>query len=83
MAKLNNRYELKDVLGRGAMGVVYSAEDTLLQRTVAIKTIRDVQDDEAVDLFRKECSVLASITHPNVIEIYDIGEILFEGGSKP
>ncbi len=83
MAKLNNRYELKDVLGRGAMGVVYSAEDTVLNRIVAIKTIRDVQNEEAVDLFRKECAVLASITHPNVIEIFDIGEILFEGGSKP
>ncbi|MEZ5401207.1 MAG: protein kinase [Bryobacteraceae bacterium] len=69
------RYERKQVLGEGGMGVVYLAWDQDLRREVALKTIRDQRDPAALDLFRKECDVLASLNHPNIVDIYDIGEI--------
>ena len=60
------------------MGVVYRAWDTLMKRDVALKTIIDVESRAAFDLFYKEWGLQASIIHPNIIEIYDIGE--FEDG---
>jgi serine/threonine-protein kinase len=52
-------------------------------REVAIKTIRDASDPASLELFRRECSVLMSFTHPNVIEIYDTGDSDDRGNSKP
>ncbi|MEZ5351325.1 MAG: protein kinase [Bryobacteraceae bacterium] len=69
------RYERKQVLGEGGMGVVYLAWDADLRREVALKTIRDSRDPGALELFRKECAVLSSLNHPNIVDIYDIGEI--------
>ncbi len=80
---LTDRYELKEVLGQGGMGVVYRAYDTLLQREVALKTILDVEDSTILDLFFREWSVLASMVHPNIIGIYDIGEFDHLGVRKP
>jgi len=77
------RYLLKDVIGRGGMGLVYRAHDPIVRRDVALKTIRGAPDRMALELFRKECSVLASLSHPNIIEIFDIGEFEEEGESKP
>ena len=81
--KLQERYELRDVLGRGGMGVVYRAHDTLMKREVALKTILDIDNPAAAELFYKEWSILATMVHPNVIGIYDIGEFEEDGSSKP
>jgi serine/threonine-protein kinase len=81
--KIKNRYEIKGVLGQGGMGVVYQALDTDMNREVALKTIRDAPDRTALELFRKECAVLAPLSHPNIIEIFDIGEFDESGERRP
>ena len=81
--KIKERYETIDVLGKGGMGLVYKAYDTVVQREVAIKTLRDSPSKLALDLFRKECGVLASMSHPNIVEIFDIGEFNEDGATKP
>ena len=74
---------MRDVIGKGGMGVVYRAWDSVIKREVALKTIRDSPSREALELFRKECAVLAQVSHPNIIEIFDLGELEIESGSKP
>ena len=74
---INNRqgrYEIREILAEGGMGKVYLAYDTVLKREVTLKTVRDVQDKLILDLFRRECAVLAQMAHPNIVEIFDIGE---------
>lgn len=78
-----SRYELREVLGRGGMGVVYRAYDTLMRREVALKTLLDVESQAAKDLFYREWGTQAGITHPNIAEIYDIGEMVVEGEHRP
>jgi eukaryotic-like serine/threonine-protein kinase len=78
-----DRYEIKEVLGEGGMGVVYRAIDVKTKSSVAFKTMRDVSDPLAVELFSKEWSVLASISHPNIVDIRDVGEIDEHGMKKP
>jgi len=67
------------------MGDVYAALDLKADppREVAIKTIRDASDPTSLELFKRECSVLMSFTHPNVIEIYDTGDSDDHGALKP
>jgi eukaryotic-like serine/threonine-protein kinase len=81
--KLQNRYELGEILGRGGMGVVYRAMDALMNREVALKTILDVENQATIDLFFKECSILAAMVHPNIVSIYDVGEFEHEGVRRP
>lgn len=81
--KLSSRYEIKEVIARGGMGVVYKAFDTVMKRPVAVKTLLDLTDQTALKLFRKECEDLASMAHPNIIEIFDLGQFEEEGVSKP
>ncbi len=83
MPSVKGRYELLDVLGEGGMGVVYRALDQDLRREVAVKTIRDSMNRVVLDLFRRECAVLASLNHPNIVDIYDIGEFEDKGTKKP
>lgn len=72
--RIKGRYELKENIGQGGMGVVYKAYDTEVGREVALKTIGDISSRAALDLFYKEWRVLANLHHPNIVEIYDIGE---------
>ena len=65
------------------MGVVYRALDTLMHREVALKTILDVDSPEALAQFYKEWSILATMVHPNIVSIYDIGEFEQNGEKKP
>jgi serine/threonine-protein kinase len=65
------------------MGVIYRAWDTLMKREVALKTIYDVASQSAQQLFYREWGLQASITHPNIAEIYDIGEMEHEGEVRP
>jgi serine/threonine-protein kinase len=81
--RLKGRYEIRPVLGQGGLGVVYKAYDTVVKRDVALKTIRDRPEQTALQLFYKECDVLASLSHPNIVEIFDIGEFEEEGVAKP
>jgi serine/threonine protein kinase len=71
------RYRVLGELGRGAMGVVYRAEDPMLNRTVAIKTILMASDPavraEYEARFRQEAKAAGGLNHPNLITIYDIG----------
>ena len=70
-------YVIKSLVGRGGMGVVYAAEHTTLQRRVALKVIApEVAEDEAFrDRFLREARLAASLRHPNIIEIYDAGQV--------
>jgi serine/threonine-protein kinase len=77
------RYDILEILGEGGMGIVYRAMDPVLNREVTVKTIRDPQDKTALDLFKRECAVLSSITHPNIVEIFDIGETEEAGARRP
>jgi serine/threonine-protein kinase len=76
-AQTLGRYRLLAELGRGAMGVVYRAEDPMLSRTVAIKTINMVADPaeraEYEKRFYQEAKAAGGLSHPNVVTIYDIG----------
>jgi eukaryotic-like serine/threonine-protein kinase len=81
--KLAGRYEVREILGQGGMGLVYRAYDTVIRREVAVKTILDIPDPASLQLFYKECDVLASMSHPNIIEIFDIGEFEEDGKKKP
>jgi serine/threonine protein kinase len=65
------------------MGVVYKAYDTLMKRQVALKTILEIDNPETIQLFYKEWSILATMVHPNIISIYDIGEFSQAGSKKP
>jgi serine/threonine protein kinase len=81
--KLKGRYEIREVLGQGGMGLVYRAYDAVVRREVALKTLRDAPNRTALQMFYKECEVLAALSHPNIVEIFDIGEFEEDGKSKP
>ena len=68
------RYQILEPLGRGAMGVVFRALDTLLQRPVALKVIRGARPSTAVKLRAlREAQALAKLDHPNAVGVHDIG----------
>ncbi len=84
MATIAGRYEVEAKLGEGGMGVVLRAYDPPpLDRHVAVKTLHEFTDPLALELFYKECSALKSISHPNIVEIFDMGEFEEEGHRKP
>jgi len=81
--KSAGRYEIREILGEGGMGVVYRGFDPVMNREVTIKTIRDPQDQLILELFKRECAVLASMSHPNIVEIFDVGEVEEAGAKRP
>jgi len=76
------RYEIIELIGRGAMGIVYKGRDPKLNRLTAIKTIRFVDefDEDKVDQikaqFYREAEVVAKLSHKNIVSLYDVGEDL-------
>ncbi|NLJ78571.1 MAG: Stk1 family PASTA domain-containing Ser/Thr kinase [Tissierellia bacterium] len=72
---LGERYYIVEKIGEGGMAFVYKARCKLLNRYVAIKILRDefVDDDEFVGKFRRESQAAASLSHPNIVNIYDVG----------
>lgn len=72
---LGNRYLLLEKIGGGGMAVVYKAKCNLLNRFVAIKILRSefTNDEEFVKRFKVEAQAVASLSHPNVVSIYDVG----------
>ncbi len=73
---VNGRYEVRSRIGTGGMADVYLAHDQLLGRQVAVKVLhhRFAEDQEFVERFRREASAAASLSHPNVVAIFDRGE---------
>ena len=70
-----NRYEIINKTGVGGMATVYMAKDKVLNRNVAIKVLKDefTTDDEFVKRFNSEAQSAASLSHPNIVSIYDVG----------
>lgn len=73
---INDRYEIIKSIGEGGMANVYLAYDTILDRRVAIKVLRgDLSNDEKfVRRFQREALSASSLSHPNIVEMYDVGE---------
>ncbi|WP_373229927.1 Stk1 family PASTA domain-containing Ser/Thr kinase [Cohnella sp.] len=74
---LSGRYELLARVGGGGMALVYKARDLLLNRLVAVKVLRQqfTHDDDFVKRFRREAQAAASLSHPNIVSIYDVGQV--------
>lgn len=74
---LSNRYEIVAKIGDGGMSLVYSAKDTLLNRLVAVKVLREqyANDREFLERFHREAQAAASLSHPNVVNVYDVGTV--------
>ncbi len=74
--KINDRYEIIKTIGEGGMANVYLAKDTILDRNVAIKVLRGdlASDEKFVRRFQREALSASSLSHPNIVEIYDVGE---------
>ncbi|MFB5266343.1 Stk1 family PASTA domain-containing Ser/Thr kinase [Paenibacillus enshidis] len=73
---LGGRYDIIERIGGGGMALVYRAQDILLNRNVAVKVLRQqfVHDEEFIRRFRREAQSAASLSHPNVVSIYDVGQ---------
>ena len=73
---INGRYEIIKLIGEGGMANVYLAFDPILKRNVAVKILRgDLSNDEKfVKRFKREAISASSLAHPNIVEIYDVGE---------
>ncbi|MDD3453575.1 MAG: Stk1 family PASTA domain-containing Ser/Thr kinase [Bacilli bacterium] len=74
--KINDRYQIIRTIGEGGMANVYLAHDTILDRNVAVKILRgDLAGDEKfVRRFQREAISASSLSHPNIVEMYDVGE---------
>lgn len=70
------RYEVLEQIGAGGMAIVYKAKDALLNRVVTIKVLREqfIADDDFIRRFRREAQSAASLSHPNIVSIYDVGK---------
>lgn len=77
--KLDNRYVIRGLIGEGGMANVYLADDIILNREVAVKILHGnlAKQERFVERFRREAEAVASLIHPNIVEIYDVGE--YEG----
>ena len=74
--KINDRYQIIRTIGEGGMANVYLAHDTILDRDVAVKILRGdlADDDKFVRRFQREAISSSSLSHPNIVEMYDVGE---------
>lgn len=73
---LADRYKLIEKIGEGGMARVYRAWDSLLNRAVAVKVLKEQMtgDSAFVKRFRREAQAAAGLSHPNIVNIYDVGE---------
>ena len=75
MSRTIGPYEITGTLGEGGMGIVYAARDSRLNRSVALKMIRGpISDPAAAERLRREARAAASVNHPNICQLYDLGE---------
>lgn len=81
---LNNRYRLLAALAAGGMATVYKGQDTLLNRLVAIKMLRDryASDPQFVQRFRDEAQAAANLNHPNIVTLFDVGHDVINGQER-
>src|ERR1700761_8640190 len=73
------KYQVRGVLGRGAMGTVYDGWDPVIGRRVAVKTVRllgsdDPEAQEGLARFKREAQAAGRLSHPNIVGVYDYGE---------
>ncbi len=82
---LNGRYRLIKPVGAGGMAQVYQAQDVLLERPVAVKVLRPqyAADEPFLARFRQEARAAASLSHPNIVAVYDVGEDTLPGEATP
>ena len=73
---VGNRYVIRRSIGEGGMADVYLAQDTILKREVAIKVLRGELNEDPVNLqrFQREANAITNLSHPNIVEVYDVGE---------
>jgi serine/threonine protein kinase/beta-lactam-binding protein with PASTA domain len=73
---LGERYQLQDPIGRGGMATIYRGRDLRMERTVAIKVLREVYstDPKFVTRFQREAKAASSLQHPNIVQVYDYGQ---------
>ena len=72
---LENRYEILEKIGVGGMATVYRAKCHVLNREVAVKVLKDefTTDSEFIKRFNSEAQAAGSLTHPNIVSVYDVG----------
>ncbi len=71
-----NRYEVQDPIGRGSMVTIYRGRDTVLNREVAIKVLRDIysRDSKFVTRFQRVARAMTALRHPNIVQVYEYGQ---------
>lgn len=74
--RLGGRYQVETRIGGGGMAIVYKAKDLILHRQVAVKILRSQfgMDEDFVNRFHREAQAVASLSHPNVVGVYDVGQ---------
>ena len=72
--RLDGRYEIHELIGAGGMALVYKAYDTIEDRTVAIKILKDefLDNDDFIRRFKNESKAIAVLSHPNIVKVYDV-----------
>ena len=72
---IGNRYQITKLIGKGGMAEVYLAWDNILNREVAIKILKsDMSDDDvALERFKREAGSATQLSHPNIVDVYDVG----------
>lgn len=72
--RLDGRYEIREIIGMGGMAVVYKAYDSIEDRTVAIKILKDefASNEEFQRRFKNESKAIAVLSHPNIVKVYDV-----------
>ena len=85
--RMLGKYQIRRELGKGAMGIVYEGFDPLIERTVAIKTIRPEQlnQSQAAEIlarFRREAQAAGRLNHPHIVGIYEYGEDAEPGAAR-
>ena len=78
---LNNRYEIRKIIGTGGMAIVYDGYDNVLSREVAIKILKDnyADNEEFTDKLQMEAQASASISDENIVSIYDAASTVIDG----
>ena len=72
--RLDGRYEIREIIGVGGMAYVYKAYDTIDDRIVAVKILKEefLNNEEFVRRFRNESKAIAILSHPNIVKVYDV-----------
>ncbi|RSL31274.1 Stk1 family PASTA domain-containing Ser/Thr kinase [Salibacterium salarium] len=74
--RISERYDIREMIGGGGMAHVYRGEDAILERPVAVKVLQPQynKDEEFIRRFHREAQAATSLAHPNIVNIYDVGE---------